>query len=133
VATFLTHPLFTRTLLESFIPDPAAATEECLAIYRRPLSVAGSTQAIGEWLPALLLQPMESPRSGQPASYRSLRVPVNVLWGELDTITPLAQGRRITELVPGSRLHALPGVGHIPQIEDVERFNRTLLEVVRAL
>jgi pimeloyl-ACP methyl ester carboxylesterase len=132
VAAFLSNPRFTRRLLQSFVADPAVATDERVAIYQRPLAVRGTTRAFGQWLPALLL-PDAHARSEDPGEYERLRVPVVALWGDRDTITPLDQGQRVVGLVPGARLVVLPGIGHIPQIEDADAFNRALVEVLGAL
>lgn len=126
VATFLTNPMFTRKLLESFIADPVHATDARVAIYRRPNSVTGTTLAIGQWLPELLAPAGATP-SRDPASYRALKIPVLVVWGDRDTITPLPQGKYLASLVPGARLAVLEGAGHIPQIEDPARFNELLV------
>jgi pimeloyl-ACP methyl ester carboxylesterase len=132
VAALLSNPRFTRRLLQSFVADPAVATDERVAIYQRPLAVRGTTRAFGHWLPALLL-PDAKARSENPASYAALRLPVVALWGDRDTITPLAQGQRVVGLVPGARLVVLPGLGHIPQIEGPEPFHRALVEALAGL
>jgi pimeloyl-ACP methyl ester carboxylesterase len=126
VATFLTNPLFTQRLLQGFIADPAAATDERVAVYQRPLDVKGSTHAISQWLPALLA-PTQAAASEDPASYKKLTMPVFVIWGALDTITPLAQGERLAKITPGAELSVMKRVGHIPQIEDANEFNHLLL------
>lgn len=126
VATFLTNPMFTRKLLESFIADPVHATDARVAIYRRPNSVTGTTPAIGQWLP-VLLGPGSATPSRDPASYRALKIPALVVWGDRDAITPLAQGKHLAGLIPGATLTVLQGVGHIPQIEDPTRFNELLV------
>jgi len=122
VATFLTNPRFTRRLLQSFIADPSRATPERVAVYQRPLTQKGSTEAIGQWLPALLA-PAEAAPSEDPASYARLRMPVVLIWGGRDTITPLAQGQRLARLVAGAQLVVMDAVGHIPQLEDPEPFD----------
>jgi pimeloyl-ACP methyl ester carboxylesterase len=122
VATFLTNPRFTKRLLQSFIADPANATPARVAIYQRPLGQKGSTAAIGQWLPALLA-PAEAAPSEDPASYARLRMPVVLIWGGRDTITPLAQGQRLARLVKGARLVVMDAVGHIPQLEDPAPFD----------
>jgi pimeloyl-ACP methyl ester carboxylesterase len=132
VASFLSNPRGTRRLLQSFVADKAAATDERVAIYQRPLYLRGTTRAFGQWLPALLV-PDPAARSEDPATYPTLGVPMAALWGDRDTITPLAQGQRVTSLVPGARLVVLPGLGHIPQIEGPDAFNRALVEALRAL
>ena len=129
VATFLTNPLFTRKLLESFIDNPVHATNEWVRLYQRPLSVRGTTAAVGEWLPALVL-PQPAAASEQPASYRSLKLPLFAIWGDKDTITPLDQARRLASLVPGAELTVLQGVGHIPQIEEPDAFHKALVAAI---
>ncbi len=132
VATFLTNPRFTRRLLQSFVADPAVATDARVAIYQRPLVVRGTTRSFGQWLPALVL-PDARARSEDPTQYKRLRLPVAALWGDRDTVTPVDQGRRVVSLVPGAKLVVLPGIGHIPQIEDADAFNRALVGVLGGL
>jgi pimeloyl-ACP methyl ester carboxylesterase len=132
VATFLTNPAFTRRLLASFVADPGVATPERVAIYQRPLAVRGSTRAIGEWLPVLIAL-AGTPRSATAAPYRELAMPVLVVWGDLDAITPLPQGTGLAKLIPGARLELLTGVGHIPQIENPQRFNAVLVRFLAGL
>ena len=68
-----------------------------------------------------------------PSLLKQLMLPVVALWGDRDTVTALDQGRRVVSLVPGARLVVLPGIGHIPQIEDADAFNRALVEVLGGL
>ena len=132
VATFLTNPAFTRRLLASFVADPGVATPARVSIYQRPLAVRGSTRAIGEWLP-VLIAPAGAPRSATPEPYRAFAMPTLVVWGDLDTITPLPQGIELAGLIPGARLEVLAGVGHIPQIENPQRFNAVLVKFLSSL
>lgn len=132
VAAFLTNPSFTRRLLQGFVADPAVATDERVAVYQRPLTVWGSTAAVATWLPELIAPPAPS-RSESAAAYRALAMPVVAIWGERDTITPLAQGEQLVRLVPHGRLEVLPGVGHIPQIESPDAFNALLVRVLGTL
>lgn len=48
---------------------------------------------------------------------RSLDVPTAVVVGELDA-TMLDDCRRMAEAIPGATLTVIPGVGHLPQVED---------------
>lgn len=132
VATFLTNPLFTRKLLQTFVAHPGAATDARVAVYQRPLNIHGSTHAIGQWLPALLA-PASAAASEDPASYRGLTMPVFIIWGDLDTITPLGQGERLAKITPGAQLSVMRNVGHIPQIEDAARFNELLASILLAV
>ena len=39
-------------------------------------------------------------------------------------------GKEVTARIPGSKLIALPGLGHLPQIEDFPRYRKALLEAL---
>lgn len=132
VAAFLTNPWFTRRLLQGFVADPAVATDTRVAVYQRPLSVWGTTAAVATWLPELVAPPAPS-RSESPAAYRELGMPVVAIWGDRDTVTPLAQGERLVALVPHGKLEVMPGVGHIPQIENADEFNARLVRALAPL
>ncbi|HTD90895.1 MAG TPA: alpha/beta hydrolase [Burkholderiales bacterium] len=126
VATFLTNPQFTKRLLQAFIADPALATDARTALYQQPLNVAGTTPSVGAWLPALLT-PASGARSSQIPAYQSLTMPVHIIWGARDTVTPLQQGEHIKKITPGAELAVMRNVGHIPQLEDPAQFNEVLL------
>ncbi|WP_296945179.1 alpha/beta fold hydrolase [uncultured Massilia sp.] len=42
----------------------------------------------------------------------ALRMPVLLLWGDADPISPVAAGERLQALLPDARLHVLAGAGH---------------------
>ena len=132
VATFVTNPRFSRQLLQSFIADPADATDELVSVYQQPMSVRGATPAVGRWLPELIDSHDVAP-SQTPAEYAKLAMPVAVLWGRLDTITPLDQAERLQALIPQAQLVVLEDVGHIPQLEDPQRFDEALLKVLAGM
>jgi pimeloyl-ACP methyl ester carboxylesterase len=57
----------------------------------------------------------------------ALRHPTLLLWGEHDTIVPVAHGRTMREMIPGARLLVLPGAYHNPMVDRPDDFNRALL------
>jgi pimeloyl-ACP methyl ester carboxylesterase len=65
--------------------------------------------------------------------FAELRPGLTLIWGQEDSITPPPQARAIADATPDSRLVMLPGVGHIPQIEDPALFNARLGEVLARL
>ena len=69
--------------------------------------------------------------SVQADNFKKLAMPVSLVWGEKDTITPLAQAHALQTLMPSARLTVLAGVGHIPQIEDVTAFNTAITQVLQ--
>jgi 3-oxoadipate enol-lactonase len=56
-----------------------------------------------------------------------IQVPVLVLVGEEDTLTPEAEARKIAEGVPDGRLVVIPKAGHLSNLERPEAFNEALL------
>jgi pimeloyl-ACP methyl ester carboxylesterase len=132
VANTATQPLFTQTLLRQFVARKDAVTPQRAAIYAAANRVRGTSAAIGDWAYQFATS-CESARSQTAAGFAALRMPMTLLWGELDTITPPAQARAIAAAAPRSRLVMLPGTGHIPQIEDPALFNRELGSVLTAV
>ena len=74
-----------------------------------------------------------SAASADRAAYARLKQPVVILWGDKDTITPVDQARDLKTLIPQATLTLLPGLGHIPQIEDPTAFNSALLNALGKL
>lgn len=52
----------------------------------------------------------------------SLRVPTLVMVGSGDEATPPPMARELAALVPGARLVELPGLAHVPQLQDTAAF-----------
>ncbi len=61
------------------------------------------------------------------AQLRTITAPTLLIWGEADTATPIDQGRRLAEFLPGSRLIVYPDVGHQPFEEAAAAFNRDVV------
>ena len=59
-------------------------------------------------------------------------LPTLVVAGEEDRLIPAAGARTMAEMIPGSRLVVLPGVGHLPPLEAPAEFTRLLEEFVTA-
>jgi pimeloyl-ACP methyl ester carboxylesterase len=130
VSATVTNPRMTRRLLSQFVEKQDAITKQRLAVLQAPLSVKGSTAAFGEWLIEFLTS-RELPASARPDGYRGFTRPTLIMWGDKDTTTPLAQGQRLSQVISGSELAVMNGVGHMPQIEDNAEFNRLLVTFLR--
>lgn len=48
---------------------------------------------------------------------RSIIAPTLILWGENDQVITLAQGERLSQIIPNARLITYPGVGHVAHEE----------------
>ena len=56
----------------------------------------------------------------------NIRIPVLAIVGEEDTLTPIAESRKIVEGVSDGRLVTLPGAGHLTNLEEPDAFNEEL-------
>ena len=54
--------------------------------------------------------------------YLAHHIPFLLIWGEKDTMIPVAHGRAAHREVPGSRLEVFPDAGHFPQLDEPQRF-----------
>jgi len=64
--------------------------------------------------------------------YLAEHVPFLIVWGEHDSIIPVAHGRDAHALVPSSRLEVFADAGHFPHVDEPTRFIAALEEFVDA-
>ena len=69
--------------------------------------------------------------AGPLAAFSRIDCPVRIVWGEHDRMLPFRRyGRPLLDAVPGAELVRLPGVGHVPMIDDPAGVAHTILEFV---
>ncbi len=130
-----TWPGLTGTFLRRFVHRKEVVTEQLVPAYQIPFARKSFTASLGDWAASFVQASCESAESLDPAKLRKWSAggpPVALIWGEEDTITPIAQGKALQRWMPGTRMTVLPGVGHIPHIEMPDAFAAALLETVRA-
>lgn len=90
-----------------FANEPASSTRVAAAIEAFRQGVGGYAQDIHV--------------EGQawPFDPAAIRVPVDVVHGELDTLVPMAHSQHTAELIPGSRLRVFPGHGHFTILSEL--------------
>jgi pimeloyl-ACP methyl ester carboxylesterase len=130
IALVGTQPVFSQALLKTFVFRKEVVTAKRTAIYQEPFKVKGFSASLGDWAFQFASE-NGSNASETKAGFAALQMPLTLIWGEEDTITPLAQAKAIQEAKPGSKLVILKRVGHIPQIEDVDQFNEAIQLVLK--
>jgi pimeloyl-ACP methyl ester carboxylesterase len=130
VASTGTNPLLTSRLFRSFVARVEAVTSERVRMLQQPLRVAGTTAAQSEWL-SMVMTDADSGLTVDPSKLRSIGLPVLLVWGRDDTVTPLRQGVFLATTLPNADLAIIEGAGHIPFIEAPVEFNRTLRRYLR--
>lgn len=69
------------------------------------------------WVMHRALDSMLSGRDTTDGLLPQLKMPVFLVWGELDHIMPLDQGQKMHALVPQSQLEVVPGCGHLAVVQ----------------
>ncbi len=62
--------------------------------------------------------------------YLAGHLPFLMIWGERDSIIPVAHGHAAHEALPGSELVVLSRSGHFPQLDEPERFLEAVLDFI---
>ncbi|WP_420155468.1 alpha/beta fold hydrolase [Siphonobacter sp.] len=128
---------------QSYYPQWKPAYEEWVQVQAAALKDPRFKQIA--WVNALTYQMIYE----QPICYefKNIRVPTLLIIGQEDrTIVGKnrvskdrvnqygqypALGKRTQQQIPGSKLVALPGVGHIPHVQDLEAYRKAVLDFVK--
>ncbi len=88
------------------MPDPPAVPDFVARDILR-----GSDQ--NAWVIHRALATMLTGRDATDSLLPQLKMPVLIVWGQVDRITPLSEGAAIHKLIPQSQLEVIPGCGHL--------------------
>ena len=116
-----------------FTYGPAETAQALFADPEHPLAVAMARPPTeGDELIAYHLERAKSlatsakylwpiPNRGLSKRLHRVRMPTLLLWGERDPICPSRYADDFRALIPHARLELIPGVAHLPQVEQPER------------
>jgi pimeloyl-ACP methyl ester carboxylesterase len=116
----------TRHLLKSFLSPQAMADEAVVARVFAMTEAVGRTNFVRQQHAIL-------GRRDQSDTLAGMQVPVLVLCGGLDTLTPPALSVDMAGLVPDSRLVILDDVGHLSSLEAPQAVTGALQQLFDAL
>lgn len=111
--------------------DKAKAQEKQVEVFKNPLGVSGTTNAVGDWWVHDLMATPQNAVLRDRASYAQFSPPVLVVWGRDDAVTPLAQGEEIARLFPNSEMTIFDRNNHVPHLEEPGPFNDRLIKFLR--
>jgi pimeloyl-ACP methyl ester carboxylesterase len=97
-----------KSLKQSY-GNPALVTEPLIQRYYDLNLREGNRQA--------LIDRFSSKAIADTNRLSALRIPVLILWGELDHVIPLEQSDRFMRMLPGAKRVVFKGVGHVPMEE----------------
>jgi pimeloyl-ACP methyl ester carboxylesterase len=131
ISATATNPSATGTMLRRLLYREEAVKPDLIDMLNRPNRRSGTTAALADWLPSLLVPPAGA-LSTRPESWQAFPLPLAFLWGDSDSTTPLDQGQALADLT-GAPLSILAEVGHIPQIEAPAEFQAALIAALADL
>jgi pimeloyl-ACP methyl ester carboxylesterase len=73
------------------------------------------------WVIHRALQTMLTGHEATDSLLPQLKMPVLIVWGAQDHITPLGQGEKIHRLVPQSQLDVIPDCGHLAPVQCADK------------
>ncbi|HCR71842.1 MAG TPA: hypothetical protein DIW23_10395 [Anaerolineae bacterium] len=127
-----TNPLLTKTLLSAMLKDPNDATDEKIKILQEPLVLEGATNTLGDWL-GYVVNVQEVSLTTNPTNFQNLTMPTLIIWGDSDTVIPLAEGEYLASIIPNAELVVMKDVNHVPHVEDLDNLMPIVLEFLNQL
>ena len=83
------------------------------------------------WVTQRALNAMLSGRDTTDLELATLRLPVLILWGEEDRVTPMREGRTMSELIPQAQFMWFPGCGHLAPLECADQMEQVAIDFGR--
>lgn len=110
---------FVREKVQFTFYDPATATDELVMDVHQTINDRHK-------IIRLLAMAKSAIRHNMKSELRKITMPVSLIWGRDDKITPPEVAIEFNELMPNSELHWIDKCGHAPMMEQPEEFNKYL-------
>lgn len=130
LATYGVNDFSVQSIMQAMVANPRMISAGRLELLTAPLRINHTTQAFGDWLENLVFA-SKNARVSNFANLKNLRMPVLIVWGAADFITPPWQGQALQKMLPRAQLKIFDNVGHIPYIENINGFNKLLLNFLQ--
>jgi pimeloyl-ACP methyl ester carboxylesterase len=115
---------YVRKKMEEVFYDPRLVTPEWVESVRQIVTTPASALRVVRLARA-------AKRHNIEGGLGEIRVPVLLVWGADDRITPPEVGARFLPLLPQAELHFLARCGHAPMLERPEAFNDVVADWLR--
>ena len=128
VGTRLLSPRFaTAMVLRKCYYNKDKITEEQIDSYAYYGSLPGAREAVVQTAKQIVPDDIEA----VTARYKTISVPVLIIWGAADEVVPVSVGENFTRDIPNSELVILPKCGHIPPEEEAAETNRLIITFLK--
>jgi pimeloyl-ACP methyl ester carboxylesterase len=122
-----------------FMPKTAGELDELEALLtpdppRIPGFVARDILRISaehRWVTQRAIDTMLTGKDTTDSLLQELKMPVLILWGKEDHITPLDEGKKMQQLIPESELLVYDGCGHLAPEQCAAAMGPTLVEFLK--
>ncbi|MEK7641362.1 MAG: alpha/beta hydrolase [Patescibacteria group bacterium] len=129
IAILAHYTPFVKSRLKSFVYVTDHIDDQLVRRYMHPFDIAGNASKLSQWLKDYVNDPLVY-KSTASEEYKNLSIPVRLIWGDKDTLTPISLTQVLLDSIPDIKLHTLQNVGHIPMIEDYDAIDAALLEAL---
>ena len=83
------------------------------------------------WIIRRALDSMLTGRDTTDHLLPNLKMPVLIVWGDVDHITPLSEGQKMHQLIPQSQMSVIPGCGHLAPNECAGQIGPAILSFLK--
>ncbi len=129
IGSLIHNDVFALSRLKTFVYITDYVDQALLDIYTDYFKTKGVTSRLSSWFKDYVNDPLDY-QSTDSASYKEIKFPVRLIWGDKDTLTPIAGTEILLATIPDIGLIILKDIGHIPMIEDYAQFDTALLEAL---
>jgi pimeloyl-ACP methyl ester carboxylesterase len=88
--------------------------------------------AANDWIVGRALQSMGTGKDLMDNKMQSVSMPVLIIWGKEDMLTPLSIGERMRVAMPQSLLYVYDGTGHLAPTDRSEQVSKTVVSFLKA-
>jgi pimeloyl-ACP methyl ester carboxylesterase len=88
--------------------------------------------AVNDWVVARSLQSMRTGRDAMDGKMQAVKMPVLIVWGKEDILTPLSVGEGLHRGLPQSVLYLFDGTGHLAPTERSRQVSAAMVDFLKA-
>jgi pimeloyl-ACP methyl ester carboxylesterase len=88
--------------------------------------------AANDWIVGRALQSMGTGKDLMDNKMQSVTMPVLIIWGKEDILTPPSIGERMRSAMPQSLLYVYDGTGHLAPTDRSEQVSKTVVTFLKA-
>jgi pimeloyl-ACP methyl ester carboxylesterase len=127
LARLLSPRFATYMVLRKCYYNKDKITDEQIDTYAYYGSLPGAPEAVKQTARQIMPDNMEA----VTAQYKTISVPVLIIWGAEDEVVPLKVGRNFKRDIPDSKLAVISKCGHIPTEEEPQETKRIIADFLK--